>query len=539
MDFSLILIIGVIVGTLLIGFFAYLSLYRTVAPDKALIITGDKLGNKNVVQIDANKRLKIIRGGGTVVIPFIQKAKEIETSSIKLEVKGEDVLTQNGVPITVEGTTLIKVGSKIEEIATAAEQFPGGIPEIQDQAKSVLEGHLRSILASMTVEDAYKDRTKFAQEVQKIAVEDLNNMGLQIVSFTIRDVRDKEGYLEALGKKQIAEVKKQADIATADADKETRIQRALAEQQARDKEIEKETVIAEKTKDMELKKAMFKEEQDRASAKANQSYSIQEAISKREVVEAEMEIQKIQKDREIEIQEKEITRRKKELDATVKNQADADLYQRQKAAEASKYEEEQNAHAEAIANVARAEADAKAQIARAKAEAEAGLAEAQAIEAKGKAEALVAEAKAKVEVEREMGLADAAIKVKELKSIEFITRVLPDVAGKIAEPMGNVDKITIVDTGGDGSGVGKMASSVTNIMHTLPNIVEDMTGVKLGNIVNNLTGGRVSGTNPEILNLVKQVSENPQLLEQLRGILNNPSALLDVDLDMELDGDQK
>src|SRR5690625_2440545 len=209
----------------LIGVFV--SKYRTAGPDEALIITGSYLGGKNVNIDESGNKNKIIRGWGTFVVPCIQQAEPLSLVSSKLEVTTPEVYTEQGVPVMADGTAIIKIGGSISEIATAAEQFLGKSKEDREiEAKEVLEGHLRSILGSMTVEEIYKNRDKFSQEVQRVASQDLAKMGLIIVSFTIKDVRDKNGYLDSLGKPRIAQVKRDADIAMAEADKETRIKEA-------------------------------------------------------------------------------------------------------------------------------------------------------------------------------------------------------------------------------------------------------------------------------------------------------------------------
>ncbi len=197
-------------------------------------MTGSYLGNKNVHIDEGGNRLKIVRGGGTFVLPVFQQAEPLSLLSSKLDVSTPEVYTEQGVPVMADGTAIIKIGGSISEIATATEQFLGKSKEDREQeAREVLEGHLRSILGSMTVEEIYKNREKFSQEVQRVASQDLAKMGLVIVSFTIKDVRDKNGYLESLGKPRIAQVKRDADIATAEADKETRIKRAAADKDAK------------------------------------------------------------------------------------------------------------------------------------------------------------------------------------------------------------------------------------------------------------------------------------------------------------------
>lgn len=567
MNFVLV-IIGVVVAVLAVLILTFISRYKTVGPDSAMIVTGSYLGKKNTSQ-ESGRKAKIVTGGGAFILPIFQQYKTISLGSVKLPIQGNDVYTINGVPVTVQANAIIKIGNKIDEIATAAEQFPDGAEEMSSQSKEVLEGHLRAILGEMSVEEIYKDRKKFSQNVQQIASTDLAKMGLQIISFTISDIRDKNGYLDALGKPNIAAIKRDAEIAEAEAFKESSIKKAKAEEESEKARIAKETNVAEATKEMELKKAEFKREQDKSKAEADIAYEIQEAISKREVVEAELEVQKIEKDRQIELQEKEIARKKKELEATVKNNADAELYQRQKAAEASRFEEEQRAEAASNAAIAKAKADAEgeraraeaeaaaerakgiaeAEVQRAKGEAEAeaekaktdivraqgeaeakaersrienveaaGLAEAKAIEAKGQAEVSIAREKAEIEVNREMGLAEAALKQGDLKSIELLTKALPEIAGQIAAPMGNVDKITIVDTG-NGDGISTMTNAVTNVMHTLPNVVHDMTGIQLGDVLSNLSKGRISATPPELAAMIAKVQNDPALMMKLLAVL--------------------
>ena len=272
------MVIGVVV-LLPVGLIAiFIARYRTVGPDEALIVTGSYLGSKNVHVDESGNKIKIVRGGGTFVVPIFQQAEPLSLLSIKLDVQTPEVYTEQGVPVMADGVAIIKVGSSIGEIATAAEQFLGKTrQDMENEAREVLEGHLRSILGSMTVEEIYKNRDKFSQEVQRVASQDLAKMGLVIVSFTIKDVRDKNGYLDALGKPRIAQVKRDADIATAEAEKETRIKRAEADKEARKAELERLTEIAEAEKINQLKLAEFRREQDIAKARADQAYHLEEA----------------------------------------------------------------------------------------------------------------------------------------------------------------------------------------------------------------------------------------------------------------------
>src|SRR3954447_1471912 len=307
--------IGVVLFLIIAIAAVYIAKYRTAGPDEALIVTGSYLGTKNVHMDDSGNRIKIIRGGGTFLLPVFQQAAPLSLLSSKLEVTTPEVYTEQGVPVMADGTAIIKIGGSIAEIATAAEQYLGKAKQDREnEAREVLEGHLRSILGSMTVEEIYKNRDKFSQEVQRVASQDLAKMGLVIVSFTIRDVRDKNGYLDSLGKPRIAQVKRDADIATAEADKETRIKRAEAAKEAKRSELERATEIAEAEKVNQLKVAEFRREQDIAKARADQAYDLESARSKQDVTEQEMQIKIIERQKQIELEEKEILRREKQYD---------------------------------------------------------------------------------------------------------------------------------------------------------------------------------------------------------------------------------
>ena len=316
-----------VVVILLMLLVVFISKYQTAKPDEALIISGSYLGAKNVHKDESGNKLKIVRGGGAFVLPVFQRSNRLSLLSSKLDVSTPEVYTEQGVPVMADGTSIIKIGSSVEEIATAAEQFLGKTrEELENEAREVLEGHLRSILGSMTVEEIYQNRDKFSQSVQEVASVDLAKMGLVIVSFTIKDVRDKNGYLDSLGKPRIAQVKRDAEIAEAEALKETRIKKAQAEKESQEAELGRQTEIAEATKEKELKLAAYKQEQDVAKAKADQAYNLESAVAQQQVVAQEMEVKVIERQKQIELEEKEITRREKQYDSEVKKKADADRY---------------------------------------------------------------------------------------------------------------------------------------------------------------------------------------------------------------------
>ncbi|CQR72736.1 Inner membrane protein YqiK [Sporomusa ovata DSM 2662] len=470
----------VLVVILVLGV-AFWARYNTVGPDEAMIVTGSFLMGADVVTDDSQRRTKIVRGGGAFILPIFQQSVKISLLSHKLDVSTPEVYTGQGVPVLADGVAIIKVGSAIEDVATAAEQFIGKPTEaLEAEAREVLEGHLRSILGTMTVEEVYRNRDKFAQEVQGVAARDLKKMGLQIVSFTIKDVRDKHGYLEALGKPRIAAVKRDADIAEAEAIRDSRIKKAQAEEEGQKSELLRDTNVAEATKEKELKVAAFKREQDTAKAEADQAYGIQKARSEQMVIQEQMKIEIVRKEREIDVQDKEILRREKQFDAEVKKKADADRYAVEQAAEAAKA----RLLREADALQYRIEAEAKGNAEQKRLE---GLAIADAERAKGTAEADVIRLKGLAEAEAKEKIAEAFDKFGYAAVLDIVTKMLPELAGRIAEPLKSIDKLTIVDAGGgDGDGAVKLSKYVTSLMATAPDMLKNVSGFDLEQMIKGL-----------------------------------------------------
>ncbi|MGC4377721.1 flotillin family protein [Fictibacillus sp. Mic-4] len=497
------IVIGIVVFVVLALLAVFITKYRTAGPDEALIVTGSYLGSKNVNIDEAGNKIKIVRGGGTFVLPVFQQAEPLSLLSSKLDVQTPEVYTEQGVPVMADGTAIIKIGNSISEIATAAEQFLGKTKEDREnEAREVLEGHLRSILGSMTVEEIYKNRDKFSQEVQRVASQDLAKMGLVIVSFTIKDVRDKNGYLEALGKPRIAQVRRDADIATAEAEKETRIKRAEADKEAKKSELERATEIAEAEKLNQLKIAEFRREQDIAKARADQAYHLEEAKAKQEVTEQQMQIKIIERQKQIELEEKEILRREKQYDSEVKKKADADRYAVEQAAEAAKRKE----LAEADAHKYRVEAMAKAEAEKIRLD---GLAKAEAERAKGESEAEIIRLKGLAEAEAKQKIAEAFEKFGQAAILDMIIGMLPEYAKQVAAPLSNIDKITIVDTGGsgEGSGANKVTSYATNLMASLQESLKASSGIDVKELIENFSGkGNVK---PSIDALTEEIAKAP------------------------------
>ncbi|EPA8155926.1 flotillin family protein [Enterococcus hirae] len=465
--------IAIAVLIILMLLIVFVAKYQTAKPDEALIISGSYLGSKNVHADESNNKIKIVRGGGAFVLPVFQRSNRISLLSSKLDVSTPEVYTEQGVPVMCDGTSIIKIGSSVEEIATAAEQFLGKTrEELENEAREVLEGHLRSILGSMTVEEIYQNRDKFSQSVQEVASVDLAKMGLIIVSFTIKEVRDKNGYLDSLGKPRIAQVKRDADIAEAEALKETRIKKAEAEKDSQAAELQRQTEIAESIKEKELKLASYKQEQDIAKAKADQAYNLESARAQQHVVEQEMEVKVIERQKQIELEEKEIIRREKQYDSEVKKKADADRYAKEQEAQAQKVKEVTEAEAEQFRVEALAQAEAnKTRLA--------GQAEAEATLAKGAAEA---EAKAKI--------ADAFKEYGEAAVLSMVIEMLPQLMKEAAQPLGNIEKISVVDTSNGSSengGANRVTNYATNLLASNQETLKETTGLDIKDIIENLS----------------------------------------------------
>ncbi|MFS0862468.1 SPFH domain-containing protein [Fredinandcohnia sp. 179-A 10B2 NHS] len=501
MSTGILIVIGVVAFLLLALIGVFVTKYKTAGPDEALIVTGSYLGGKNVHVDESGNRIKIVRGGGAFILPVFQQSEPLSLLSSKLDVSTPEVYTEQGVPVMADGTAIIKIGSSISEIATAAEQFLGKRKEDREnEAREVLEGHLRSILGSMTVEEIYKNREKFSQEVQRVASQDLAKMGLMIVSFTIKDVRDKNGYLESLGKPRIAQVKRDADIATAEADKETRIKRAEADKDAKKSELERATEVAEAEKINELKRAEYRREQDIAKARADQAYHLEEARAKQEVTEQQMQIQIIERQKQIELEEKEILRREKQYDSEVKKKADADRYAVVQAAEAEKAKQ----LAEADANKYRIEAMAKAEAEKIRID---GLAKAEAQRAQGESEAEIIRLKGLAEAEAKQKIAEAFEQYGRAAILDMVIKMLPQYAKEVAAPLSNIDKITVVDTGssGENGGANKVTGYATNLMSSLQETLKASSGIDVKEIIENLSGkGNVKNS---IDNLTEELAQ--------------------------------
>ncbi|XP_071519692.1 flotillin-1 isoform X3 [Panulirus ornatus] len=419
--------------------------FVTCGPNEALVISGCCYQGKPLTVV----------GGRAFVWPCIQMLQRISLNVMTLNVESPRVYTAQGVPISVTGIAQVKVQGQYEEMLLAAcEQFLGkNETEIQQVALETLEGHQRAIMGSMSVEEIYKDRKKFNQNVFEVASSDLINMGITVLSYTLKDIHDDEtyyakGYLDALGMARTAEVKRDARIGEAEATKDAQIKEAIAEEERMASKYLNDTEIAKAQRDFELKKATYDMEVQAKATEAELAYELQAAKTRQKIKEEQMQIKVVERAQEILIQDQEIQRREKELEATVKQPADSEKFKLEKLAEAAR-------------NKTMLEAEAEAEALRVK-----GEAEAYAVEAKAKAEALIMQQKA-----------DAQKEYKEAAMLEMYLDTLPKVAAEVAAPLSQAKKLTMVSSGQSEIGAAKLTGEVMEIIAHVPAMVKNMTGV--------------------------------------------------------------
>jgi flotillin len=464
------------VGLVLIVFLflmIWASRYTKVGPNQVLVVSGRK---HRVLEPDGtaqSRGFRIVKGGGTFVMPVVEKVDVLSLELLTIDVQTPEVYTSKGVPVKVDGVAQIKIKGDDISIATAAEQvLSKSIDEIKSVATQTLEGHLRAILGTMTVEDIYQNRDAFASKVQEVAAGDMANMGLGIVSFTIRDIRDGQGYLDALGKPRIAQVKRDATIAQAEADRDAIIRSAQATQAGQEAKLLADTKIAEAQRNYQTNVASYQATVNQKKAEADLAYDLQKFKTGQLVKAEEVQVNIIEKQKQIELQQQEILRKQRELEANVQKPADAERYRVETLANATKFQLE--TEAAGAASATKAKGFASADVVKAT-----GLAEADANKARGLAEAAIIQAQGSATAEAMRLKADSFKQYNQAAVIEMIVRVLPEVAGKISEPLSKTDKIVIINSGsGVGGGASKLTGDVTQIISQLPPVVESLTGIK-------------------------------------------------------------
>lgn len=481
---TIIAIIGIVIVIFL--FLAiWASRYTKVGPNQVLIISGRQYRQADPDGTVHTRGFRIVKGGGTFVLPVVEKIDLLSLELLTIDVQTPEVYTSKGVPVKVDGVAQIKVKGDDISIATASEQFLSkGTEEIKNIAMQTLEGHLRAILGTLTVEEIYQNRDMFAAKVQEVAAGDMANMGLGIVSFTIRDIRDTQGYLEALGKPRISQVKRDAQIAQAEADRDAKIKSAQAMQSGEEAKFAADSKIAEAHRDYSMNVAAYQASVNQRKAEADLAYDLQRYKTGQLVKAEEVQVNIIEKQKQIELQQQEILRKQRELEANVQKPADAERYKVEAQANARKYQLE--AEAAGAAAATKATGLAAADVTRAT-----GLAEAEAQKARGLAEAAIIEAQGRATGEALKQKADAFKFFNEAAVIEMLVRVLPEIAGKISEPLSKTEKMIIINSGnGVGGGASKLTGDVTQIMSQLPPILEALTGVRFEKLLEQVPGLR-------------------------------------------------
>src|SRR5438067_4898322 len=455
-------------------------LLRKVGPNQALIVYG--AGNT-----------RVITGGSHFVIPLYQRAQDLSLELMSFDVApSQDLYTTQGVAVNVEAVTQIKVRSDVESITTAAEQFLSKRQEERENLiRLVMEGHLRGIVGQLTVEELVKDPENVGSKMLKTVTPDMEKMGLEVISFTIKDVRDKNDYITNMGRPQIVEIRKQADIAAALGQRDTQIQQAnaareaavsksLADQERVKAEAESLGFQAESQRNLSLKKAAFDAEVKKQQASADKAYDIQANMMQQQVVTEAVKVTEVEKNAQIKVQQAEIQRREFELQATIQKAAEAERRRVETVAEAERQRIFLEAQGQADAAKARGFGDAEANKAR-------GLAEAEVIRARGLAEAEVIRAKGEAEADAMKVKAAAFHEYNQAAVLDKLLTGMPEIVRAIAEPLSKVDKVTIVSTGSDnshGMGASRITGDVMNMVAQVPALFELLSGTRIGDLMN-------------------------------------------------------
>src|SRR5712671_2630346 len=461
--------VWVIVGLIALGTFLMMGvlakMFRKAGPHEALIVYGFR-------------GTRIVQGSGTIIFPMVESCRELSLELMSFDVAPQqDLYTMQGVAVTVEAVAQIKVKSDPESIKTAAEQFLTKTPqEREGLIRLVMEGHLRGIIGQLTVEEIVKQPEMVGDRMRGTCADDMNKMGLEVISLTIKEVRDKNEYITNMGRPDVARIKRDADVATAEADRDTAIRRAVATResavakaQADQERVLAETVSqakqAEAQRDLEIKKAQYLEVTKKQQAQADKAYDIQTNIMQQQVVAEQVKVMQIEKEQQVKVQEAEINRREKELIATVL-----------KGAEMERQRIETLAAAEKQRLIAEAEGHASATRAQ-------GEAEAENIFKKGESEAKAMNVKA-----------EAYQEYNQAAVIDRLFTSMPEIVRALASPLANVDKITIVSTGnGDASGMNKITADIAKMAAQVPALFETLSGMPLA----------------ELLGKVRQIGDKP------------------------------
>ena len=478
------LLLPFVVLAILLAFFIAMALfsrnYLKVAPNTVAVLSGRKrkLSDGRAVGY------RMVRGGAALRIPLLEKVDYLSLNVFTIPLEIKRAYTMQGVPISVKAIANVKIRGDEASLHAAAERFLGMTQvQVQQVIFQTLEGHLRSILGTLTVEEINNDRQSFAQKLTSEAAVDLEKMGIGVDVLTIQEISDEEDYLNALGRRRTAEVKRDAVIGEAEAQRDAKIKSALALQEGERARFNADASIAEAQRDFNIREAQYQAEVETEKAKAAQAGPLSDARAKQGVVAEEVKIQKTRTQEMISVQEQEVLRKTKELEATVIKPADADRQAAVVRAEASKQSavleaegrrsalialaeaEQEKLRKEGLGRAAALEAEGKAEAAKIEA---IGLAKAKAIEAQGVAEAAAIQKKA----EAWKQFNEAAKLQTILERLPSILEASTGIFGAVAAPLGNIDRLVVIDQGGGnsspaGSGLGRLAQAGPTVVFNL------------------------------------------------------------------------
>ncbi|HEY6212239.1 MAG TPA: SPFH domain-containing protein [Vicinamibacterales bacterium] len=450
---------GIIVALMVIAIIFLTSvlatMYRKAGPHEALVVYGFR-------------GTRVVKGHGTVILPMIESCRQLSLELMSFDVAPvQDLYTKQGVAVTVEAVAQIKVKSDPVSIQTASEQFLTKTPDQREGLiRLVMEGHLRGIIGQLTVEEIVKQPEMVADRMRSTCADDMSKMGLEVISFTIKEVRDKNEYIVNMGRPDIVRIKRDADVAAAEADRDTAIKRAeamraaaVAKAQADQERVLAETLSqakqAEATRDLEVKKAQYVEMTKKQQAQADKAYEIQTNVMQQQVTAEAVKVQQIEREAQIKVQEAEIMRREKELVATVLKPAEVERQRIETLANAEKMRLSVEAEGQAASTRARGEAEASI------------------IFAKGEAEAKAMNVKA-----------EAFQEYNQAAVIDKLFTALPEIVAALATPLSKVDKITVVSTGnGNSAGVDKITGDITKMAAQVPALFEALSGMQMSQLL--------------------------------------------------------
>jgi flotillin len=503
--------IPVVVLLVFMGFLIVLFLfsrnYIKVPPNQAAVFSGRKrkLADGRMVGY------RMVKGGAALRIPLLEKVDYLELNVITIPLEIRRAYTLNGVPVSVRAVANVKIRSDDISLQAAAERFlTMTSPQIQNVIFQTLEGHLRAILGTLTVEEINNDRQSFAQKLTSEAASDLERMGIGVDVLTIQEISDEEGYLDALGKRRTAEVKRDAQIGEAQATRDSKIQSSVAMQEGEKVRLDTEANIALAQRELSVKKAQYQAEIEMEQAKAEQAGPLSSAQARQSVIAEEVRIEKIRTQEQISVQEQEILRKEKELEATIVKPADAARIAAIMKAEAAKQSVILEAEGKKMSLIAIAEADQerlhKEGAGRASAVEAEGRAEAAKIEAIGLAQAKAIEAQGLAEATAILKKADAWKEFNEAAKLQTILERLPSILeatapifGAVAAPLGNIDKVVVIDQGGSGNGAGGMNRFVSAAPAVVFNLLQQLEalGVDVPTVLAQL-GISQNGASPQV-----------------------------------------